>query len=142
MPVATQATDAAPAAGYDFADITRSEERLEDLFRKERADPAWASQTVDSLNLVLSQMPERSVIGDYGLTCKESLCKLEIRGDPLLIAGNDPKNNIQPALMRMMAEPPASEMFDDNMMHVGFDDKEGVATITIYAHRRKPKRQR
>jgi len=139
VPVVARSEDAVPSASYDFAKLTRSEQRLDDIFRQERTDPVWASQTVDSLNLVLSQMPERSVIGDYGLTCKESLCKLEIRGDPKLLAGNDPKSNVQPALLKMMSEPPASELFDDDMMNVTVEN-DGLATITLFAHRRKPKR--
>src|SRR5689334_3750166 len=134
--VAALSTDAVPTASYDFGSVTRSAQRLDDIFCHERTDQEWASQTIDSLNLVLSRMPERSVIGDYGLTCKESLCKLEIRGDPKLFAGNDPKYNVQPALLKMMSEPPASELFDDDMMNVTVEN-DGLATITLFAHRRK-----
>jgi hypothetical protein len=138
-PAATQVADSAPPAGYNFGEVTNTEQRLDAIFRSERVDQVWASQTVDSLNLVLSAMPERAVIGDYGLTCKESLCKLELRGDPKLFMSMDPKNNVQGALMRMMAEPPASEFFDDSTMNVS-SDNDGLATITLFAHRRSPKR--
>lgn len=126
------------APTYDFTRVVNTDQRLEEIFAAERADPVWAPQTVDSLNLVLSQMPERSVIGDYGLTCKQSLCKLEIKGSPDQIMPPRTENNVQTALMRVLAEPPANELFDDSTMRVEMG-KDNVATITIFAHRRKPR---
>jgi hypothetical protein len=123
---------------YDFSEVTNSEKKLEQIFQSERTDAAWSSQTVDSLNLLLSQMPERAVIGEYGLTCKESLCKLEIRGPNEVLASARPEINPQPALIRLFAEPPGSEIFDDSTMRIDAD-KNDQARITIYAHRRPVK---
>lgn len=134
-PVEAPSADAAPAA-YDFSAVTNSERKMEQIFQSERFDPVWSSQTVDSLNLLLSQMPERSVIGEYGLTCKESLCKLEIHGTNAQLAPNRAENNPQLALMRMFGEPPGNEIFDDSTMHVEAG-KNDDAKIVIYAHRRR-----
>jgi hypothetical protein len=135
--VQAPSADAAPTA-YDFSTVTNSERKIEQIFSSERSDPVWSSQTVDSLNLLLSQMPERSVIGDYGLTCKESLCKLEITGPTDQIMSARRENNIQPALLRLIGEPPGNTMFDDSMMRVEAQPN-GQARITLYAHRRKGK---
>jgi hypothetical protein len=138
-PVATQDDAAQRSAPYNFNGIVDGHRRLEDIFRAEPVDQSWSAQTVDSLNLVLSAMPERAVIGDYALSCRQSLCKLEIRGDPKQLASAEPKNNVQGALLQMMAESPASEIFDDSMMQLSGVNS-GLVTLTLYAHRRPPKR--
>src|SRR4051812_37088204 len=124
--------------GYDFSHVTNSRQQVEEIFAAERVDPVWSPQAVDTLNLVLSGMPERSVIGDYGLTCKASLCKLEIKGTVEQLASAKPENNVQPAIMGLVAHPPASEMFDDSMMQVDMG-KDDIVTLTLYAHRRPAK---
>jgi hypothetical protein len=124
--------------GYDFSHVTNSRQQVEEIFAAERVDPVWSPQAVDTLNLVLSGMPERSVIGDYGLTCKASLCKLEIKGTVEQLASAKPENNVQPAIMGLVAHPPASEMFDDSMMQVDMG-KDDIVTLTLYAHRRAAK---
>lgn len=135
---ATAAPIAASAATYDFSRITNSRDRIEDIFKSERTDPAWSSQTVDSLNLILAGMPERSVIGEYGLTCKESLCKLEVHGATEQLASPRAEDNVQSALIGMFARPPGNEIFDDSMMLVE-GGKAGETVITVFAHRRAVK---
>jgi hypothetical protein len=112
--------------------------RFEAIFRAERTDPTWSPQMVDAFNLLVAGLPERSLIGDYVFACKESLCQLEITGDARQLAANDPKNNVQLALNRAMAGPVAQELFDDSMMSLS-SGKNDFITLTIYAHRRKPK---
>jgi hypothetical protein len=134
QPVEPTSSDSARPT-YDFSSVTNSERKLEQIFQAETTDPAWSSQTVDSLNLLLSQMPERAVIGDYGLTCKESLCKLEITGPADQLASARRENNIQPALLRLIGEAPGNSLFDNSMMRVEVEPN-NQARITLYAHRR------
>lgn len=131
----------AEPASYDFSSTTNSAKRLDDIFSRESSDSRWSAPTVDSLNTMIAGMAERALIGDYGLSCKESLCRLEIKGTPEQLASNDPKNNIQIALMQRLHEPPVSDLFDDSMMSLGIDPETQQTTLTLFMHRRAPKKQ-
>jgi hypothetical protein len=90
---------------------------------------------------MIASMAERALIGDYGLSCKESLCRLDIKGTIEQLASSDPKNNIQVALQRTIHEPPISDIFDDFTMEMGSEEGTQLATLTLYMHRRVPKKQ-
>jgi hypothetical protein len=138
--VSVNAADAPRDRDYDFRAAVGGdvEKQLAKRLDDERVDSSWALETAESFNLVVARLPERSLIGDYAFTCKESLCQLEIKADAESIASADPKRNIQPALFRALNDPIAKELFDDSATFVGVDPATGLATLTIYAHRRKP----
>jgi hypothetical protein len=132
---------AAETGSYDFASTVNSSKRLDTIFASERSDSRWSTQTVDSLNMMIAGMAERALIGDYGLTCKESLCRLDIKGTMEQLASFDPKNNIQVALQRAIHEAPISDIFDDSTLEMGSEEGTGLATLTLYLHRRAPKKK-
>jgi hypothetical protein len=134
---AAAAAASAEPASYDFSSTTDPAKRLQTIFDREQPDPRWSTQAVDTLNIAVAGMPERVLIGDYALTCKESLCRMDLKGPADQLASSDPKKNVQGALGQLIHEPPASEIFDDYMIQMHGDENTDLVSLTLYLHRRK-----